>query len=353
MKVEDKHIEPRLIDFAYGELSTSEATVIQRHLDRCAACSKAFSELQAVRRVMSRLPVEPAPDRGVESILMYAKKVAQPRKGFRFSPIRWAGPIGLAVAIALVVVVAVRVDQTGRIKLAPASESESLEQAQEQRPTPQREDPLASAGAISPSPTGALAPEERERSVRTVDEPEPSEGSGSAPKMKSKTSRSFAKEELRTQSGSGVVAGYIGPAGRAADVGEKMESPEDTPRPSASKPGMAGAPRRAVMQADPVAVLSERAARAKRSGDRIGESRYLRQAVVAANSREEILVLLAKLCESQRDLGSDQGVRESCGRIVRDFPGTEAARSAEEVLKRFTLRSPPPAQSTSEPGPKQ
>ncbi|MCP3064582.1 zf-HC2 domain-containing protein [Myxococcus sp. K38C18041901] len=91
MKPQNLHAhEDRLLDFAYGELSTSEAQVVESHLQGCARCTQALDDIRGVRVTMSQLSEEPAPDAGLESLLAYAQQSARrAAAGPEPKPSRW------------------------------------------------------------------------------------------------------------------------------------------------------------------------------------------------------------------------------------------------------------------------
>jgi hypothetical protein len=109
MKQTSPHIEDKLLDFAYGELPSGEAQAVEAHLLGCTACAGALESIQGVRRVMSRLPVEAAPDTGLESLLGYAQQAAR-RASAGPAPRptwwrRWVAPLGGLAALVVVGVV--------------------------------------------------------------------------------------------------------------------------------------------------------------------------------------------------------------------------------------------------------
>ena len=124
MKQPGPHIEDKLLDFTYGELAAAEAQDVEAHLQGCPTCREALESIEGVRRVMARLPVEAAPDTGLESILGYAEQAARRSKaGPAPKPTwwrRWLVPVaGLAATLVVVVGVATR-----SVKDAPLALSE-------------------------------------------------------------------------------------------------------------------------------------------------------------------------------------------------------------------------------------
>jgi hypothetical protein len=101
--------EDKLLELAYGELPAAEARSVEAHVKGCARCSGALRDIEGVRRQMSQLAAEPAPDAGLESLLAYAQQTArriqagpEPKRGLRKLLF---GVVGFASAAAVVVAV--------------------------------------------------------------------------------------------------------------------------------------------------------------------------------------------------------------------------------------------------------
>ncbi|HEX8700067.1 MAG TPA: zf-HC2 domain-containing protein [Myxococcaceae bacterium] len=78
MKPQNLHAhEDRLLDFVYGELPAHEAQAVESHLQGCTRCTELLDGIRGVRTTMAQLPVEPAPDAGLESLLAYAQQAAR------------------------------------------------------------------------------------------------------------------------------------------------------------------------------------------------------------------------------------------------------------------------------------
>jgi len=162
--------EDRLLEFAYGELPAAEARSIEAHVKGCARCTGALRDIEGVRRQMSQLAPEPAPDAGLDSLLAYAEQAARrtaagpaPSRGWR----QWVfGVVGAASLAAVLVVVGV---VANRPELKPASpatirmeEAKSQAQLQDQTvaaaPPQAVAAPAAAGGAPPANPTPAAQP---------------------------------------------------------------------------------------------------------------------------------------------------------------------------------------------------
>jgi len=68
--------DDRLLELAYGEASTAEARALRQHVDGCARCRHVLEDIAEVRSAFRSVPAEPAPERGLESLLAYGEQAA-------------------------------------------------------------------------------------------------------------------------------------------------------------------------------------------------------------------------------------------------------------------------------------
>lgn len=71
------HVQDRLLELTYGELSPDESRLVEAHVDECPSCREALEEIRGVRRVMSKLSQPAAPEGGLESLFAYAQQSAR------------------------------------------------------------------------------------------------------------------------------------------------------------------------------------------------------------------------------------------------------------------------------------
>ncbi|HEX8435719.1 anti-sigma factor family protein [Archangium sp.] len=159
MKPQGSHAhEDRLLDFAYGELPASEARVVEQHVQGCSRCSDALEGIRGVRTVMSRLPLQSAPDAGLESLLAYAQQSARrSAAGPEPAPRWWRRLLAPALGVAAMGVFGVVVQQVNRtVDLSPALKQEAAQEqlARQDVPTSKAKDLPAPA---EPSPVAAAA----------------------------------------------------------------------------------------------------------------------------------------------------------------------------------------------------
>ncbi|PTL76130.1 anti-sigma factor [Vitiosangium sp. GDMCC 1.1324] len=170
MKPQGAHAhEDRLLDFVYGELPPAEARLVEQHVEGCSRCSETLDGIRGVRTTMSRLPLESAPDTGLESLLAYAQQSARRSAAGPAPAARWwrrllAPALGVA-AMSVLGVVVVQVNRD--VDLSPALKKEA---AQEQAPRPKvvSADELATPPA--PAPTGAPVTAEAETYQNALDD---------------------------------------------------------------------------------------------------------------------------------------------------------------------------------------
>jgi len=122
MKPQNLHAhEDRLLDFAYGELPAQEARVVETHLQGCTRCTELLEGIRGVRTTMAQLPMEPAPDAGLDSLLAYAQQAARnAAAGPAPKPTwwrRWLVPAMGVTAVSALAIVSIQV--RGKVNLEP------------------------------------------------------------------------------------------------------------------------------------------------------------------------------------------------------------------------------------------
>jgi hypothetical protein len=137
--------DDRLLELAYGEAPASEARVLRQHVDGCARCRKVLEGIAEVRSVFRSVPAEPAPERGLESLLAYGEQAAA-RARSRRGGLRILALLSAATAFALVWLVLP----------SPQRQSDGLVRAPATRPT----DTLAQAEAPAAPAQGDRARDE-------------------------------------------------------------------------------------------------------------------------------------------------------------------------------------------------
>jgi hypothetical protein len=159
MKIQGAHAhEERLLDFAYGELPPTEARLVEQHVQGCSRCSEALDGLRSVRTTMSRLPLESAPDAGLESLLAYAQQAARrSAAGPEPAPRWWRRLLAPALGMAALSVFGVVVVQVNReVDLSPTFSKKEVAQAQS---LPRGDSPVVADSAAAPAtPPPAAAP---------------------------------------------------------------------------------------------------------------------------------------------------------------------------------------------------
>jgi anti-sigma factor RsiW len=126
--------EDTLLDYAYGELPAHEAAAIDAHVRTCAKCSQTLAQIRGVRSVFAPLPMEAAPEAGLESLLAYAEQHAHRTKAPKQAVWRrWIFALSSAAALVVVGVVATRAIEEAPQSPADVLERNAKEAAAEQR----------------------------------------------------------------------------------------------------------------------------------------------------------------------------------------------------------------------------
>jgi anti-sigma factor RsiW len=171
MKPQNLHAhEDRLLDFAYGELPAQEALAVESHLQGCTRCTELLEGIRGVRTTMAQLPMEPAPDAGLDSLLAYAQQAARnaaagpaPRPTWWR---RWLVPAMGVTAVSALAIVSIQV--RGKVNLEPELVATS-QSASKQEPSsvasPPPEPAMRDEGAVpaaqmpaAPAPVAEATP---------------------------------------------------------------------------------------------------------------------------------------------------------------------------------------------------
>ncbi|MBN1208834.1 MAG: zf-HC2 domain-containing protein [Myxococcaceae bacterium] len=165
MKPQSLHAhEDRLLDFAYGELPPQEARVVESHLEGCSRCSELLDGIRGVRTTMAQLPMEPAPDAGLESLFAYAQQAARnaaagpPPKPTWWR--RWLVPVMGVAAVSLFGILSTQVNEAVELRsdLAMKSEQDAAPAALPAMPVPAQAAPMANAPPPPAEPMAGLTP---------------------------------------------------------------------------------------------------------------------------------------------------------------------------------------------------
>jgi hypothetical protein len=163
-----EQLQDRLIDLVYGELTGHDAQEVQEHAAAGEAPRAELARMGETRRLMSALPVEPAPPGGERILLAAAREAARRREPRRLLP-RWVwGGSIVAASLAAVVAVSYRVVSMrpgsigrddpnalmGQSPSAPAPRAEEPATRVETKPRANEGDPFLGAGPRdAPEPT--------------------------------------------------------------------------------------------------------------------------------------------------------------------------------------------------------
>jgi hypothetical protein len=162
MKTQGAHAhEDRLLDFAYDELPPTEARLVEQHVQGCSRCSETLAGIRGVRTTMSRLPLESAPDAGLESLLAYAQQSARrAAAGPEPAPRWWRRLLAPVLSVAALSVFGVVVIQVNReVDLSPALVQQKESPREKTRSREEPAEVVADAAAApAPMPPEASTP---------------------------------------------------------------------------------------------------------------------------------------------------------------------------------------------------
>jgi anti-sigma factor RsiW len=164
MKPQNLHAhEDRLLDFIYGELPPLEARAVESHVEGCARCSELLAGIRGVRTTMAQLPMEPAPEAGLESLLAYAQQAARnAAAGPAPRPTWWRRWLMPAMGVAAVTVFGVLSTQVNKsLNLKEEVAAQSAAKNAEELPVTERaprELPPAAQQKLAPQAQMAQVP---------------------------------------------------------------------------------------------------------------------------------------------------------------------------------------------------
>lgn len=130
--------DDRLLELAYGEAPTAEARALRQHVDGCARCRQMLEGIAEVRSAFRSVPAEPAPERGLESLLAYGEQAAA-RARSRRGGLRILALLSAATAFAVVwlVLPSPRPQSDGVAKSGATQPTDALAQAELRAPPAQ------------------------------------------------------------------------------------------------------------------------------------------------------------------------------------------------------------------------
>jgi len=222
MKPQNLHAhEDRLLDFAYGELPAQEALAVESHLQGCTRCTELLEGIRGVRTTMAQLPMEPAPDAGLDSLLAYAQQAARnaaagpaPRPTWWR---RWLVPAMGVTAVSALAIVSIQV--RGKVNFEPelvATSSSASKQEASPVASPPPEPAMRDEGAVpaaqmpaAPAPVADATPPSEPMAKLDTSTREKFNEAPRKKAMKPSTSGTYAEDSDWSNAGAGL--------GRAAE----------------------------------------------------------------------------------------------------------------------------------------
>jgi anti-sigma factor ChrR (cupin superfamily) len=366
--------EDRLLELAYGEAPAAEARVIQQHVEGCARCREILQGIAEVRSAVRAVPPEPAPERGLESLLAYGERAAA-RARVRRRSFRFLGLLSVATAVGLVWVLLpagprerfpaedtlARADAPAparqespipETKATGPAEQEENERAGQAPSTPQRrkEAPKVAAAEPRPPAVATSAPAEKDEQAQGGREKSPPLDHAEAKKQvvqspqlpRSTSSVAAAENAQKTQT---AAEGAVDKKQSMGGAGLASSAPSASPEKAIAGP---------VATADSAADLRSAAhmgtaaspapaAESLRPADRPPKAARLDQVrrEVAQATGDRRKALLLEQCRLEAELLMGPAAVQTCSQVAREFPGTPEAKQATDLASGFSVQPAP------------
>jgi hypothetical protein len=374
--------EDRLLELAYGEAPPAETRALRQHVDGCTRCRDVLQGIAEVRSAVRSVPPEPAPERGLDSLLAYGEQAAARARSRRRS-LRLVGLLSVATAALLAWVL---------LPVSPRERSEDRDLlASAEVPTPaQAPPPFAKPTLVAPAPTAPAPREERktEQARREV-----SGATGAAPKTdeRQKDAAKVASRERGDSSTPSSPPAAVAMSKRAAPVPDRHSAAATSPPVVASRTAPAGSPNperarepaagglmelgdgrtqadrsgpataanvgtgsgaRAVSNSQKARSASEAPVDKKQTSSTVQPLRpadrppkaarleQVRREVVQA-SGDSRKALLFEQCRLEAELQMGPAAVQTCSQVAREFPGTPEAKQATELASGFSVQPLP------------
>jgi hypothetical protein len=383
--------EDRLLELAYGEAPPAEARSLRQHVDGCTRCQDVLQGIAEVRSAVRSVPPDPAPERGLESLLAYGEQAAARARSRRRS-LRLIGLLSVATAVAVAWVL---LPVTARDRQAPQdilARADVPPRVQEERPVLEQKGEAQPPKVAAPGEKGKLEHARKEASGPMVAAaPKTAEPRQDAAKVAAAESETRSKPGLRdapagSKSASGKddrsppLAG-LGSSGRMGDNAQKARTPSEgfvdkkqrmngAEIAAAAAPAALGKDIAADEAAGPIAAArpsapaagaleSTAVARSSASGvaggtatptvqplrpaDRPPKAARLDQVrrEVGQATADHRKALLLEQCRLESELLMGPAAVQTCSQVAREFPGTPEAKQATELASGFSVQLPP------------
>ena len=321
------HNENKLLEYAYGELSGSEAKSLEAHLQSCPECTQALGSIQKVRRTMSQLPPASAPSAGLDSLIAYARQSA--RRAQSKAPARWSrlwlpGAAASVAALGLVVVVSSRVHKVADLSRPALIAPTEPEPRQADAPTVEQ-----------------LKGNDEEIGLAEVAK---KRATGPTPHRRVPFKEMDGRESRDEAESKGVGAGALGgvPSAPAEPTARGDQSPKASiavgemygrAREKSAPPGASQAAG-SIPRASPVNAAAP---------DRPNEIEGIRRTLSSKDlSGTQRAALLNRLCALLYEAGRRSEADSTCDAVIRQFPTTDFATSARRLKAQYAPARPTP-----------
>lgn len=377
--------DDRLLELAYGEVPAAEARALRTHVEGCPRCRTVLDGIAEVRTAFRSIPSEPAPERGLDSLLAYGEQAAA-RARSRRGGLRILGVLSAVAALAVVwLVMPAPTRRVADEAQAPAARpADALARADTERAPAQGDrakDDVSEKEMLAPrvgakqkvlaAPESAAAPVRRDADLAKRDAPAEHKALAQTPAPARTETAPTDRGASRANTSSGALAAAGGPTSGAAGAGGMAMKKSEASADMTVDKGSSAPSKPAAAASAPAAASEEARARevAKIAAPPLGGSPGVAGAMtskaqpqammrVGAGSPEQ----QARLAEIQRKLGSAQGDERkallmeqceleaslqrgpdavlTCSQVTREFPGTPEATRAAKLARGFSVQLP-------------
>jgi hypothetical protein len=393
--------EDRLLELAYGEAPSAEARTLRQHVDGCTRCRDVLQGIAEVRSAVRSVPPDPAPERGLESLLAYGEEAAARARSRRRS-FRLVGLLSVATAVALAWILLpmsprerpgsqdmlARADAPARGQAEPAFAEPKVAAPAPAPPVAEEKMKAEQARKEVSGAIVAMAPKtaERQKDAAKVAAPELKASSApasppaavaiskrAAPKPERNSTAATSPPAVAMSTAPGGSPGHerapgLAAGGQTAFGDGRMQA--DRSRSATAPNAGTGSAARAVSNAQKARTASEasvdkkqrmngaeiaaaaapaalgedsKPAGALRPADRPPKVARLeqvrREMVQAAGDHRKALLL--EQCRLEAELQMGPAAVQTCSQVAREFPGTPEAKQATELASGFSVQPSP------------
>jgi hypothetical protein len=355
--------EDRLLELAYGEAPAAEARTLRQHVEGCTRCRDVLQGIAEVRSAVRSVPPDPAPERGLESLLAYGEQAAA-RARSRKGSLRLVGLLSVAAAVALAWVLLpisprerrespdmlARADAPARGQAEPSFAERKLEAPAPSAPVAEEKRKADQAHKEASGAIVAMAPKTAERqkdaakvaaaeSEAPSTPPSPPAAVAMSKRAAQKTgTASEASVDKKQRMNGAEIAAAAAPAALGEDSKPAGAMAGDVAQGAAL--GKAGSALGTAGSATGTATATVQPLRPADRPPKAARLEQVRREVVQAAGDHRKSLLLEQ-CRLEAELQMGPAAVQTCSQVAREFPGTPEAKQATELASGFSVQLPP------------